>query len=260
MLPLYKSPKHIFNYDEIPPGYYYQVMQTGKASQRFWHRHKFLAVVRKIPDRGRILDLGCGPGSFLSILGRERPEVQAIGVDIASPQIEFASREIASQFSDGRIQFQKIDSDTFRLPFDAASFDVVTNIEVIEHIHPHLAYRILEDVQRVLKPAGRLILTTPNYRSAWPFIELLLERLSPVKYHAQHINKFTPNSLVKFLETVGFEVLNAETIFTIAPFLAGLSESLARSVLTWERLSKFRIGSLLVVEARPDLSVRGPVA
>ncbi len=47
MLPVYQSQLSVFNYDSIPPGYYYQAMLTGRPSQRFWHRKKFESVVQK---------------------------------------------------------------------------------------------------------------------------------------------------------------------------------------------------------------------
>jgi hypothetical protein len=101
----------------------------------------------------------------------------------------------------------------------------------------------------VLKPQGKLIITTPNYRSLWPFIEWGLEKTSPVKYHDQHISQFTPNAFVKFLEICGFEMKDLRTIFIVAPFLAGLSRGLARGVFAVERKVAPRMGSLLVAEA-----------
>src|ERR1700719_2852300 len=103
MLSIHRTKLTVFNYDEIPPGYYFKVMLQGSAIQRFWHQEKFREIARRIRDNERVLDVGCGPGSFLHILGEERPHVRATGVDIASGQIDFATREIASRYPDGRI-------------------------------------------------------------------------------------------------------------------------------------------------------------
>ena len=245
MLPVYRTPLHIFNYDEIPPGYYYKAMREGAASQRFWHRQKFLAVSNHVPDTGRVLDLGCGPGSFLSILCETHPSIQAVGLDIASSQIDFAMKEVAPRF-EGRIRFEQYDAAKGILPYPDQSFDTVTSIEVVEHIHPYVAHQMLSEARRVLKPGGRLVATTPNYRSLWPLVEVALELLSPVKYHEQHINKFTPNSFVKFLETVGYQVSDLETIFIAAPFAAAISENLSKGLLALEKKAPWRLGSLLV--------------
>lgn len=250
MLPLHTAKVSVFNYDEIPPGYYHRVMLAGGPVQRFWHREKFLAIARRVGERDRVLDLGCGPGSFLSVLAEAKPGVRAIGVDIASRQIEYARTEVAAKFLDGRIEFRAL-GPGFGVPdFPDGAFDVVTCIEVIEHIHPYYAIRMLTEAKRVLKPGGKFLITTPNYRSLWPLIEKALERLSPVKYHAQHINQYTPNALVKFLESAGLEVADLRTIFILAPFLAGLSPQLAHRVHRFEQRLPLRGGSLLVAEAR----------
>ncbi len=250
MLPLYKTPLHIFNYDDIPPGCYYQAMNEGSPVRRFWHRQKFVAVASRLKDGDRVLDLGCGPGSFLSILGETQPRVEAIGLDIASSQIEFAMKMVAPRFG-GRIQFQQHDASELHLPFPDHSFDAVTSIEMIEHIHPFIAYKMLEEAKRLLKPGGRILVTTPNYRSLWPLLEFGLQKFGPVKYHEQHINKFTPNSFVKFLESIGLEVQHFSTLFIVAPFLAGVAWKPAEQLCHWEQKSRSRIGSLLFAEAVP---------
>ena len=117
MLPVHKTLKTVFNYDEIPPGYYYTAMREGSPIQRFWHRRKFAHVARLIPDGAAVLDFGCGAGSFLAVLGEERPSVRAVGVDIGSSQIDFANREVAKLFPGGRITFEA-------LPAASASFPI----------------------------------------------------------------------------------------------------------------------------------------
>lgn len=253
MLPLHRSKASVFNYSDIPAGYYYQVMLNGHAVQRFWHREKFAEVAKLVARSGakNILDIGCGPGSFLSVLAELHPEVAATGTDIASPQIEFAIQHVSPKHPN--VKFQLLNGES--LPYPDHSFDAVTSIEVVEHIHPFLAAKILAEARRVLRPGGKLIITTPNYRSFWPLIEWLLERASPVKYHEQHISKFTPNSLVKFLETCGFETRAVNSIFISAPFLAPFSRKLAAMVHRFEVGFRPLMGSLLVVEASPIVDI-----
>jgi 2-polyprenyl-3-methyl-5-hydroxy-6-metoxy-1,4-benzoquinol methylase len=164
MLPLHTTQLSLYNYDEIPAGYYYRVMLEGRPEQRFWHKKKFAEVASHLPQEGQILDIGCGPGSFLDVMARERPRLRGLGVDIASSQIEFAREHIASKHG-GRISFESV-RPCGPIPYPDRHFDAVTCIEVIEHIHPFLALRLLNEARRVLKPNGRLVVTTPNYRSA----------------------------------------------------------------------------------------------
>lgn len=250
MLPIHRAKFSVFNYDDIPAGYYHQVMLSGHPVQKFWHRVKFENISAMIEEGSKVLDLGCGPGSFLSILAVEKKDIDATGVDVAAKQIEFATREIASADPKGRLKFVRLEDADMRLPFPDASFDVVTSIEVIEHIHPYFSLKLIEEAKRVLKPDGKIIVTTPNYRSFWPFIEKILEFLSPVKYHDQHINKYTPNSLSKFLESGGLEVGDVKSIFILAPFLAVISRRFARFIHALEKHSRLRLGSLLIAEAK----------
>lgn len=254
MLPLHRTQTGVFNYEEIPAGYYYEVMRSGHPIQRFWHQKKFLDVARDLPQAGRILDLGCSAGSFLDMMAESRPDLTGVGVDIASRQIDYARLNVEPKHG-GRVKFVQVDERAPHLPFEDYSFDAVTCVEVIEHIHPYLALKMLADARRILKPGGRLIVTTPNYRSAWPLIEWMLEKASPVKYHDQHINKYTPNSLIKFLECGGYKIGRVRTIFMAAPFMAGLSWQLAERIHQTEMSSGLRLGSLLVVDAQPDLSM-----
>lgn len=251
MLPLHISRKlSVFNYNEIPAGYYYNVMLEGAPIQKFWHRVKFEEVAKRIPPHARVLDMGCGPGSFLSILGHMYPKVTAVGVDIAGPQIDFAHSRVSSLFADERIKFDRIEENSGKISYPDASFDVITCIEVIEHIHPYFVSKLLSEARRLLKPDGKLIITTPNYRSFWPFIEMILERISKVKYHDQHINKFTPNSFIKTLESSGFEMNEVNSFFLSAPFLAPFGEGFARAVHSIENQLPVRMGSLLLGEAK----------
>lgn len=253
ILPIHKAKWSVFNYDEIPPGYYYKAMISGPSTQRAWHRLKFMDVLRRIPaGQKRLLDLGCGPGSFLSLVGKFRQDVSAVGADVASSQIEFARNEIAAQFPGERIKFEVLRAeDQFRLPYEDSSFDVVTMIEVVEHLHPFIASESLREVRRILKPDGKLIISTPNYRSLWPFLEFLLEMKSEVKYHEQHINKFTPNSFVKFLESCGFNCDVLSSSLFISPFLSPLGMRFSESVFEMETALKIGFGSLIIAECSP---------
>jgi ubiquinone/menaquinone biosynthesis C-methylase UbiE len=179
------------------------------------------------------------------------------GADVASVQLEFARETIREKNWENRVQFVNLPTSGV-LPFPDASYDAVTVVEVIEHLHPLIVHTLLSEAKRVLKPGGKIIITTPNYRSFWPLIEFAMERLSQVKYHDQHINKLTPNSLVKTIESAGFEIVKLGTLFSIAPFLAPISARLANAVLRWESRRKVKTGALLIAECQPmDLEAFG---
>jgi 2-polyprenyl-3-methyl-5-hydroxy-6-metoxy-1,4-benzoquinol methylase len=102
-----------------------------------------------------ILEVGCGAGDFslhLAALG-----AQVTGTDFSPKAIEIAVSKGAVQASAARFQV----ADAQALPFLDQTFDLVLSCECLEHV-PEPA-KALAEMFRVLKPGGRLILTTENY-------------------------------------------------------------------------------------------------
>ena len=229
-------------YQEIPPGYYDEVYAKGRGTQWFWHHHRFAKVAERLPARmRRLVDLGCGPGTFLGNLP-DRFEA-AVGVDIAVPQIEYAQRRYRRPGLEFRV------ADLVDLA-PGSGFDAAVSIEVIEHLPAEDAQRLLAALFELLQPGATLVLTTPNYRSAWPLLELLVSRLGPVDYRVQHINRFDRQRLARTLSAVGFTDVAVDTFFVVSPFLAPLSRRLAEAALRWEARLLPQLGAELVARAR----------
>jgi ubiquinone/menaquinone biosynthesis C-methylase UbiE len=144
------------------------------------------------PD-DHVLDLGCGAGDFTAIaaatVGRER----VLGVDAAEAALARARRNRPE------LNFQLTPFDG-PLPLADNSFDVVWASEVIEHVADTAAW--LSEVRRVLKPGGRLLVTTPAHGR----LRLLLhgiERYSEPQ--GDHLHLYTARSLWTLLaEDFGF--------------------------------------------------------
>jgi len=94
----------------------------------------------------RILDVGCGRGGTCSYLRRYHEPAHVVGVDLVRGSIEFC------RITHPLNGLEFIEGDAQNLPFEDASFDVVTNIES-SHCYPSLA-RFYAEVRRVLKPGG----------------------------------------------------------------------------------------------------------
>lgn len=103
----------------------------------------------------RILDAGCGTGGMLDLY-RTWADTSAVGIDL-SPD--------ALGFSHGRGHERLAGGDLTLLPFRSGSFDVVTALDVIEHV-PDDA-RALAEISRVLRPGGILVATVPAYQFLW---------------------------------------------------------------------------------------------
>ncbi|MGG6263958.1 class I SAM-dependent methyltransferase [Leptolyngbya sp. AN03gr2] len=121
-------------------------------------------IVSQIPSDARVLDIGCGRSATL--LKAIAPRIDyGVGVDFK-----------VSPAKTGNIETIPLKLD-HELPFPDQSFDVVTMLAVLEHIEHETP--ILQEVYRVLKDSGKLILTVPSVR-AKPVLEFLAYRLKIV--------------------------------------------------------------------------------
>jgi len=205
-----------YNYDaRIPAGYYDEIYQRGFGVQYWWHHLKFSAVANQIPPSNRWLDIGCGPGTFL---GNFKVGNESIGLDFSAPQIDYANRIY------GTANRSFVTSTLEELIAGGEKFDAISIIEVIEHLPYSTVDQLLVQMSQLLNPSGCVVLTTPNYRSLWPLIELGVNAISPVSYKDQHINKYTPGKLQRQMDRLYDTRLS--TVVGLAPFLAAISDNL----------------------------------
>jgi SAM-dependent methyltransferase len=129
----------------------------------------------------RVLDVGCGRGD----LGQHRPgSVEVLcGVDVDSDSFMRAR---------GYDRLQAIDLERDELPFADHSFDAVVAKDVLEHVQR--PWEVLDEINRVLEPRGRLLVSVP------------LPKASVVWGDYTHVRGFTPASLCELLEDCGFVV------------------------------------------------------
>lgn len=107
-------------------------------------------VVPLAPRRGRLLDLGCGPGGIALKLARRLPELAVFGADYSLNMIRAARRAAAEQGLSGRARFFVADAN--RLAFPDATFDFVLSNSVLHHLHDPV--RVLKEMARVVRPEG----------------------------------------------------------------------------------------------------------
>ncbi len=226
-------------FTDAQPGYYDRVFKAGRGVQWFWHQYRFQAVVDYLPTAGEsILDLGCGPGTFLGQFssGFQR----GLGIDLSQAQIDYCR----STYGSDRLHFEKADIATFN---SSELFDAIISIEVIEHLPAEETQDFLGSILRLLKPGGVLVLTTPNYRSCWPLIEWLVSKIGAIDYRQQHINPFNLSRISAEIEKAGFERIRTHSFFVVSPFLAAVSSRIARWVCKYELKFVPQLGSEIVI-------------
>jgi len=232
-----------FDYDTIEAGYYDRVFHKRAGIQSKWHHLKFAAVRDRIGAGARHLDIACGPGTFIGTIDGD---VDSTGLDVAAPQIAYARAAYASD----RKRFDVVSPGDF--PYGDGAFDVATCIELLEHLTASDGGDLLSEARRVIRPGGRLLLTTPDYGGAWPLLEMVLNRLGDVSYEDQHITHYTRSSLHQLLEQAGYADVKVGRYQLFAPFLAPLGWALADRFAAIEPAwLTDRFGFLLLATATP---------
>lgn len=118
------------------------------------HRHRFAYEVaaQRLTSTDDVLDVGCGEGYGAPILLSSGNSY--VGIDLS----EAVVGEARSNFGSDRARFSAFDE--VRIPVEDAAFDAAVSFQVIEHVADVSTY--LTEIQRVLRPTGWVMFTTPN--------------------------------------------------------------------------------------------------
>lgn len=123
-----------------------------------WHQ-LVLKHLGTVKPGGRMLEIGCGGGGFSTQLAKVA-KVELVAADFSPVAVAQTQRLLTQQ---GLVRVTAMVEDIQALTFADSCFDTVISCETIEHVpDPCLA---VGELARVLKPGGRLFLTTPNYLS-----------------------------------------------------------------------------------------------
>ena len=156
-----------------------------------------------------ILDVGCGTGANLKMLAAYG---QAEGVDISPQAVDFCRERGLDSVRLGAIE---------HLPYESNSFDLVTALDVVEHLDDDVAG--LREMRRVLRPDGRLLVFVPAFMFLWGVQDDV----------SNHRRRYTLPKLLSAVEAAGFSI-EWSSYANISFFLPVL---LVRSVMRWLRLS-----------------------
>ena len=162
--------------------------------QRYWQRRRHRIATSWARGAARVLDVGCGSSVIIQSLNN------AVGMDLSMGKLRFLRRR----------GIELVRGSAFALPFRNATFDCVISSQVIEHV-PY-DETLFDEMARVLRPGGELIIGTPDYATlGWQIIEPLYGALLAGGYHDEHITHYTRESLTAILVRRGF--IHEETAY-----------------------------------------------
>jgi ubiquinone/menaquinone biosynthesis C-methylase UbiE len=156
-------------------------------------------------EKAKLLDIGTGDGYTIRLV---KPEGEVAGID-TDPEMQASAVHRGVDFQVGS---------AYQIPFPDNSFDLVTCVEVVEHLdRPHDA---LVEVKRVLRDGGSAVLTTPVPKFTWRVIWWAWTRLGPGKRwettpHVSDLHMWdgegSSRGLASMLQGLGFTIEATET-------------------------------------------------
>lgn len=200
----------------------------NRQRSRAW-KHIVRYLERYVPQpAGHVLDLAAGYCDFINNVR-------------ASERVAMDANPDFAQFADSGVRFEVGDcTDLSR--FNDATFDLVFASNFLEHLERSDGLRVLREIQRVLRPHGRLLLLQPNYR------------LRPSEYFDDytHVSVFTDRSLPDLLLSEGYRIVDVRGRFLPLTFKSRASALTFLVPLYLRSPVKPFAGQMLVIAARAE--------
>jgi len=149
---------------------------------------------------GRAIDIGCGVGEFMSELYHLGFSVD--GVDGNPNQVKIGEKK---GFKTDIADFEKA------LPFSDNTYDIAICLEVVEHIAR--AEYFLKEINRILTPSGKLLISTPNFNVWQNRFRVLIGKVPPGE--GIHLRFFNSKTFLNLLRKSGFKVIKKKSFGTI---------------------------------------------
>jgi len=182
------------------------IVLPGRSKERIILQKMFL--IGKC--RGRLLDIGCGNGSYLALM-------RDLGWEVVGIELDPEAARIAKE----RFSLNVLIGSWNNIDLPSESFDAITLSHVVEHVID--PYKLLRHCFDLLKPGGKISITTPNIRSlghrvfrgSWCGLD-----------PPRHLVLFHPESLRCIVQKSGFRILILSTTDRIASGIFELSRKI----------------------------------
>lgn len=158
--------------------------------------------------KGKVLDIGCGVGDFLCLM--EKQGWETIGIEPS---------EEAKEIAEKRLDHKVLKPEDFQ-NLETQSLDLITMWHVLEHVDD--LKEEIHQIERVLKPKGRLVLALPNFKS----YDAQFYNIHWAAYDVpRHLNHFCKESIVKIFKNSELELVNTDKLRWDAYYISYMSET-----------------------------------
>jgi 2-polyprenyl-3-methyl-5-hydroxy-6-metoxy-1,4-benzoquinol methylase len=150
-------------------------------------RQRFLDEIGQyLPERGCVLDIGCGFGLFSLYYARRHPQLEILGIDQSASRIAMA-QDAGRALGLHNAGYEVGNAASLTL---ARPFDCVYMLDLIHHLPPAAVRPLLAQLHALLTPGGRLLIkdvdTRPRYKHWFTWLlDKLMDRRAPVRYWPQ---------------------------------------------------------------------------
>lgn len=158
---------------------------------------RLLKAFNNLNAASRVLEVGCGAGSFIRALKTQRPELNCFGTDISREAISRA------QSQDNSVVYNVCSDNS--LPYEDGFFDGIFLIDVLEHVS--WPENLLLEINRVLKTGGTLFIFVPcegDFLSFWNLLNIFGLKQNVTKIFAGHVNNFSRSDISRLMNVSGF--------------------------------------------------------
>ena len=200
---------------------------NSAVSEQDMMQHFTLKVLYPTSLRdAKILDVGCGAGSLLDMLSNVSSS--QIGIEPCGPYLEALTKR-------GHKVYPSVSK---AIEDQVEMVDYGFSIQVIEHVKNPIEF--LKDIRKLIKPGGRLLISTPNREDI--LMTLLKEKFYQFFYRTQHRWYFDENSLIKCAELSGFNVRKVSFIhrYGLANTLHWLRDGEPKGMLGMESIDELQ--------------------
>lgn len=198
----YKSDEY-YSHQENKKGF---IPKLYEAIKKVNLKHK-LKIATNGLQVGKLLDIGCGVGDFIHIA--EQQGWDCLGVEPSDDAKAIARKRIKANIINSEV-LEEIPDETF---------DVITMWHVLEHVDD-LKWQV-EQLRRLIKPNGRIVIAVPNYKS---YDGQFYKELWAAYDVPRHLSHFSKQTITKIFKTKGLELKRTEKLIWDAYYISYMSE------------------------------------
>ncbi|WOD38607.1 class I SAM-dependent methyltransferase [Nodosilinea sp. E11] len=152
----------------------------------------------------KVLDVACGTGRTLSMLREALPKVSLYGVDLSPTYLRKAIENLTDKPG---VLPQLIQANGESLPFVDNYFEGAVSVFLFHELPPEARQNVINEMYRVVKPGGTVVLCDSIQRLDSPEFEVAMENF-PAMFHEPYYRHYTTDDLNQRLTDAGFEAIS----------------------------------------------------